>query len=574
MSAARDARNPEDLRRGRTIKGTATKAGCDRATVKAALGRRRVIHRKKATKSRPPGKLEPFLPMLQTLVVDDGLTAVLAFEELRTAGFGGGYSIVKDAVRKLRPKQQPTVTTVVDHPPGAEGQVDWSPYNVLLGGEARIVHAFSMVLPFSRYIFVRFALNEQLDTLLRLHEEAFTDLDAVPTRPTTTRMTTVGRHTGPAVSINPQFAAWAKHEFSIRLTRPGRPNDHAPVERHMHYIERNCLLRRRSRFTDLEDLNLHAKTWCATVANVRIHGKTRRRPVDQLGYERSFMKALPSARPEPYRTQLRKVGTDFCVAYDTNTYSVSPQHVGHDVTVRVYPERVEIWLENKVLATHPRTADRHRRHVLPEHAEEFLRVTPSRRLLEAAFLRLGPTAETFYEGLVAQRGQRILRLAERRGTAVVIGAMSHAAKCRNYSADAVTAVIAGGGAPGAPPRPGRAPCRPRRVQRWLEGLHVEEAVSGLTAVSTATGTMMSRCDLPPTRSASCGRDLAKRLHAMLAHLDGRSSSVEAQQSTRRCGRVGAPRVLARRSRSASRIVPRSSRSSAPSTPSIGSFSGA
>lgn len=489
MSAARDARYAQIRKiyaEVGTIKGTATKAGCDRATVKAALGRRRVIHRKKATKSRPPGKLEPFLPLLQTLVVDDGLTAVLAFEELRTAGFGGGYSIVKDAVRKLRPKQQPTVTTVVDHPPGAEGQVDWSPYNVLLGGEARIVHAFSMVLPFSRYIFVRFALNEQLDTLLRLHEEAFTDLDAVPNEMTYDNMTTVGRHTGPnEVSINPQFAAWAKpYEFSIRLTRPGRPNDHAPVERHMHYIERNCLLRRRSRFADLEDLNLHAKTWCATVANVRIHGKTRRRPVDQLGYERAFMKALPSARPEPYRTQLRKVGTDFCVAYDTNTYSVSPQHVGHDVTVRVYPERVEIWLENKVLATHPRTADRHRRHVLPEHAEEFLRVTPSRRLLEAAFLRLGPTAETFYEGLVAQRGQgagyhlkRILRLAERRGTAVVIGAMSHAAKYGNYSADAVTAVITGGGAPGEPAATpaGEAPMPPERVQRWLEGLHVEES---------------------------------------------------------------------------------------------------
>jgi len=466
-----------------SILGTAREADCDRGTVKAALGRpRRIVRNKQPTK--PVGKLEPFLPMLRTLIVDDGLTAILAYEELRVAGFTGRYSIVKTAATRIRPKQQPTVTTVVDHAPGAEGQVDWSPYNVFLDGEARIVHAFSMILPFSRYIFVRFAFNEQLDTLLRLHEEGFEDMNAVANEMTYDNMTTVGRHTGPnEVSINAQFQAWAApYGFSIRLTRPGRPNDHAPVERHMHYIENNCLKRRRSRFADLDELNLHAKWWCDTVANARIHGKTRRRPVDQLKFERSFMKALPSARPEPYRTQLRKVGSDFCAAYDTNTYSVSPSYVGREVTLKVYPERVEIWLQLKLLATHGRTADRHMRHVLPEHAEEFLRVTPSRRLLESAFLRLGPTAETFYQGLVAQRGQgagyhlkRILRVSERRGASVVIGAMAHAAKYGNYSADAVVAVITGGGAPNEPVSTpaGEAPMPPERVRRWLEGLHVE-----------------------------------------------------------------------------------------------------
>lgn len=468
-----------------TVAGTAREAKCHRATVRAALGRPRVVIRQ-PRKPKPEGKLEPFLPKLRSLIVEDGLTAVLAFEELTIAGYEGKYSIVKEAARRLRPRQQATVTTVVDHPPGAEGQVDWSPYHVWFGGESRIVHAFSMVLPFSRYMFVRFALNEQLDALLRLHEEAFTDMDAVANEMTYDNMTTVGRHIGPnEVWINPAFQAWAKpYEFAIRLTRPGRPNDHASVERPMHYIEHNCLLRRRSRFADLEDLNNHAKVWCDTVANLRIHGTTRRRPIDQLRFERSFMKALPSARPEPYRTQLRKVGTDFCVAYDTNTYSVSPSYVGRDVTVRVYPDRVEIWLDMLVLSTHLRTSERHKRHVLPEHVEEYLRVTPSRRLLEGAFLQLGPTAETFYQGLVAQRGQgagyhlkRILRLAERRGTSVVIGAMSHAAKYGNYSADAVTAVITGGGAPNEPVAtpPGEAPMPPERVQRWLEGLHVEES---------------------------------------------------------------------------------------------------
>ena len=36
-------------------------------------------------------------------------------------------------------------------------------YTVALGGEQRVVHAFSLVLPWSRYIFLRFASDEQLD---------------------------------------------------------------------------------------------------------------------------------------------------------------------------------------------------------------------------------------------------------------------------------------------------------------------------------------------------------------------------------------------------------------------------
>ena len=109
---------------------------------------------------------------------------------------------------------------------------------------------------------------------------------------------------------------------------------------------------------------------------------------------------------------------------------------------------------------------------------------PSRRLLEGAFLRLGPTAETFYQGLLQERGQgagyhlrRILKLADRRGTSVVIAAMAHAAKYGSYNADAVVRVITGRDPPPecvATPQ-GEAPMPPARVKAWLEGLYVEES---------------------------------------------------------------------------------------------------
>jgi transposase len=432
-----------------------------------------------------PSKLDPFRVVLRRLVVEDGLSAILAIEELRALGFEGGYSIVKQAVRELRPSPARRPTTRIEHKPGAEGQVDWSPYRVLLGGQRAEVHAFSLVLPFSRWMFVRFAMDEQLETLVGLHDQAFSLLGGVPHVMSYDNMTTVGRHIGPNdIWLNPRFEPYAgEYGFGIKLITPYKPNEHASVERPFHYVENNCLKRRRSRFEDLEDLNRHARWWCDEVANVRIHGSTRQRPIDRFRAERSYLLPLPGERPEAFHTLARKVQTDYCVAVDTNRYSVEPRHVGRPATVLLYAERLDILVDGQLVATHARSKGSYERHVLVEHEEAFMRHTPSRRLLEQAFVRLGPGAEAFYQGLRAQRGQgaghhikRLLVLADRHGNGAVIAAMNHAARFGAYSADAVTRVLAGAGlARKATATPtGEVPMPPERVRSWLEGLDVEQ----------------------------------------------------------------------------------------------------
>lgn len=483
----------ERLRRRQRIRAAYAETGGIRATTRKLGISIHVVRRvlrgqdeRKVPATRParPSKLDPFRPVIKRLVLDDKLTAVLVLEEIRHLGYEGGYSILHQYVRQIRPAPKVRVTTVLEHPPGAEGQVDWSPYTVTLGTERRVVHCFSLVLPFSRFMVVRFAFDETLDTLLGLHDEAFSVVGGIPKLLTYDNMTTVGRHVRPGeVELNARFDAYRKEcGFEVRLIDPGRPNQHASVERPFHYVENNCLRRRRFAFEDLADLNRHARWWCDQVANVRVHGSTRERPVDRLVRERPLLVPLPSVRPEPYRTVARKVGSDFCVAVGTSRYSVPPRHVGQPATVHVYAERLEVLVGGTVVAVHARGDGRHERHVLPEHEDAFKRCTPSRRLLEQAFLRLGPAAHDYYEGLKAQRGrgagyhlQRLLKLADRHGSALVSGAMAHAARYGNYSADAVARVIAGREmrrcqamrVPQVPP--------PERVRRWLEGLHVEQS---------------------------------------------------------------------------------------------------
>ncbi len=476
----------------RKVQETYAKYGSIRRTARELKMRRKRVRRivrgeaPRPPSSRPPrpSKLDPYRHVIKRLVLEDELTAILILEEIRALGYQGGYSILKDYVRTIRPAPRAKVTTVLEHPPGAEGQVDWSPYTVRLGGEQRIVHAFSLVLPFSRFMVVRFALDEKLGTLLRLHDEAFGILGAIPKVMTYDNMTTVGRHSGKdTIELSARFEAYRKGcGFEVALIDPGRPNQHASVERPFHYVENNCLRRRRFRFDDLAALNRHAAWWCDEVANVRVHGSTRERPIDRLERERPLMLPLPSLRPEPFAAVSRKVGTDFCVALETNRYSVPPAHAGRPATLRVYDERLEVLVDGKVVAAHELCRGRHQRLVLPEHEEAFKRCAPSRRLLEQAFLRLGPVAEDYFDGLKTQRGrgagyhlQRILKLADRHGAELVIGAMAHAARYGNYSADAVARVISGREIEDrTAPQTAPVPTPPERVRRWLEGLHVEK----------------------------------------------------------------------------------------------------
>ncbi len=482
-------------RREKRIREAYAISGSIRATVRrlgiSINAVRRVLRGKPrrppiATPRKQPSKLTPYRGLIEHLVVEKHLSAVRVMEELRPLGYSGGYSILKDAVRLVRPASKKRPTTVLEHPPGQEGQMDWSPYTVRLGGLDVLVYCFSLVLAFSRYLFARFVTDETVETITSLHEQAFADIGAVPRRQTYDNMTTVGRHVGPGqIWLNPRFEAWAvPYKFTIVILPPGKPNLHGCVERPFHYIEHNFLAGRE--FADLDDLNRKATWWCAERANVRVHGTLHERPLDRLVRERPLMHPLPGMTPEVYRTLSRKVGTDFCVAVGSNRYSVDPRHIGQPATIHLFGEHLEVFIAGQLASIHCLDARKHHRNVLPEHEEAYKQSTRQHSLLASAFERMGAVARDYYEGLRAQRGsaagyhmQRLLKLADRYTTSVVVAAMAHAARYGNYSAEAVARVIAGRqirrAATSASARSEPIPLPPEQVRAWLEAMVVETA---------------------------------------------------------------------------------------------------
>jgi transposase len=460
-----------------SLRATAKQTGVSRNAVRRELKRSNSPGQTVKKASFRQGKLTSFKSKIEYLAREKDLSGVRILEEIQELGYKGGYSILKEYLRKVRPRARKRPTAPIDHPPGHEGQMDWSEHKVDIGGRIQKVQTGSIVLCFSRWMFTRIFLDQTIESVIALHEQAFQELGAVPEIMTYDNMTTVGRHVGPGkVWINPIFERFAKeYGFKIVILQPGKKERHGMVERPFHYIENNFLKGRE--FRDLEDLNQRMDHWRANKANVRIHGTLREKPMARLERERSFLKPLSrNLSNQVYKEVERLVHADFCIAVDCYRYSVDPSLIGEHVQVRLYKEHLEIWLHNQMHCRHVYATGQDQRQILPEHQQRYKSMSGQKHLLEQAFLRLGETARMYYQGLLIEKKgaagyhmQRILKLADRHGQEVVLGALNHAAKYGAYDAETLLRVIQG-----KKLRRGQTTVMPDNVRQWLKAQAVQQ----------------------------------------------------------------------------------------------------
>lgn len=84
---------------------------------------------------------------------------------------------------------------------------------------------------------------------------------------------------------NERFAAFARHHgFIPWACKPYSPRTKGKVENGVKYVKMNFWPRVRT-FESLHDLNIQARYWMDTVANVRVHGTTHEVPVERWRHE-------------------------------------------------------------------------------------------------------------------------------------------------------------------------------------------------------------------------------------------------------------------------------------------------
>lgn len=428
---------------GRTAPQIARELGLHEQTVRKWLARERYERSRGACVKRK-SKLDPYKAALVRLLDTHPFTAMQLWHRLREQGYGGGYSIVKDYVRRIRPRTTEAFLTL-KFAPGQCAQVDWGSFGTVpVEGTRRALSFFVFVLGHSRWLHVEFTLGQSQEWFLGCHQRAFEKLGGVPHEVMVDNCkTAVLSHLPGAEPIyNAQYLDFARHfGFRIKACGPSHPQSKGIVENAVAYVKKSFLAGRT--LNAFAELAPAVSLWLDAIANVRQHAETRRTPVDLLALERPHLLPL---NPQPYpavQTRTVRASRRCRVTVDTNRYSVPPRWAGALLTAQLSSDHVRLYAESTLVAEHRRSYGRRADLEQPDHvrALEDQKRRGARQRLLLRFLELTPAAGPYHRALSERRMNaghhlaRILELLPTYGAEALAAAVENAHQLGAYSSD-------------------------------------------------------------------------------------------------------------------------------------------
>ncbi len=401
-------------------------------------------------------KIDRFVDSLKQLLERyPNITAQRAFEELCKLGYEGSYSTLRTYIRGLRTKPKAPVIRF-ETPPGAQAQMDWSTYTIDFTQEGRRrVELFSYILSYSRRQYICFTERQDFEAAVGQHVAAFEHLGgAAATCLYDNMKVVVTRWEDGQPIYNPRFLSFATHYgFKPWACEPRRPVTKGKIERPFDYVEKNLLNGRT--FRSLEHLNEVARWWLSEVNDRRIHGTTKRTPLELHEEEKPFLIELPAIRFDTAQVVYRKVDSEGYIHYADNRYSVPWRLIGQMIPVRILEDQLEIFNTTiERVATHRLAHGRNEKqtqesHRPPSDHHEQL------AMLREKYLQWGQVAIEYFEGILRKcrygrhEAQRILSLLHGYPKKDGLAAMQRGIQYHAYGYQSLERILAHFGTPKA-----------------------------------------------------------------------------------------------------------------------------
>jgi transposase len=308
-------------------------------------------------------KLGPFHERIREILADDESqppkqrhAAMRIFERLRDEhGYLGGYDAVCRFVRTQRTDKRETFIPL-DHEPGQRLEADFGKIYVDFPDGRRQVSVLILVWSYSNAPFAIALPTERTEAILEGMVQAFEFFGHIPREVWWDNPKTVATAllTGRDRKLNQRYAALASHYvFEPLFCMPASGNEKPVVENRVKTLQRRWGTPV-PRVKDLEELNEYLRSCCRNDQS-RPSSDSKSTIGERLEQDLQQAASLPKHRFDACIQQPAKVDKYQFARFENVSYSVPRAVAFKTVTVKGYVDRVDIVLDDQVVATHVRS---------------------------------------------------------------------------------------------------------------------------------------------------------------------------------------------------------------------------
>lgn len=390
-----------------------------------------------------------------------GVTRFLLWQEYRATHPGGyEYSRFCELLQRFSRTLHPSMRQI--HRAGEKTFVDYSGMRPEIvdpkTGEVTAVELFVGALGASGYTYAEATLSQDLSCWIGSHQRMFTFFGGCSAILVPDNLKSgVTRPCRYEPGINRTYEDMASHYGAVVIpARVRKPKDKPKAELSVLLVQRWILAALRNRiFFSLAELNEAIWELLPQLNDRPLQklGVSRRELFEQL--DRPALTPLPASRYELGVWSRPRVNIDYHVEVETNYYSVPYALIREQVEARLTATTLEVFFQDKRLASHQRLRGRHQYATQPEHMpashRAHLEWSPS-RLIHWAQATGPATGELVREILEARRhpeqGFRsclgIMRLGKAHGADRLEAASVRALHLRSYRYHTVKNILASG----------------------------------------------------------------------------------------------------------------------------------
>lgn len=344
-----------------SIRKIARELGHSRKTVRKALNDASCPVYKRRTYS-PQRVIGPVRHIIETFLEEDKKrpkkqrhTARRIYKRLvEEYGFKGSESTVRKYVRNIRGKQK-QVFIPLEYDEGTFAQADWGEVYVIMKGVKLLVKMFCMRLCYSKKPFVCCFPFEKQEAFFEGHKRAFIFFGGVPHTVVWDNLKTAVKKIlkGKNRIQQESFIVFRSHYlFGTRFTTPGNAHEKGLVENLVGYARRNFFVPL-PEVEDFDELNEYLFKKCEKEDERHL---PRCRETVGCMWEKEKEKLLPlPKRPYLCCSYHPVKATSFSyVNFERNRYSVPVRYAHHNLMLKAFVDRVDIFYQERIIASHKR----------------------------------------------------------------------------------------------------------------------------------------------------------------------------------------------------------------------------